>query len=395
MIWLPTARQLTVESGKVSTEKEDLLVETLLNVRTIKELGAEDIWRDRYRLASAKAISSKRKSEVNSAVLDAVSHGLMMSSGIIILGLGTIGVLNGWLTIGALIASMILSWRILSPIQTAFLAYTKIDQIKRSLGQLNNLMMLQPEGNDGKSRLLFKNYDGDVVLNRVSFRYVADLDPALLGVSLKVPKNHMMTLMGPSGAGKSTILKLIAGLYLPQGGSVTIGGLDLRQVDPRDLRRKIAYVPQQPDIFYGTIAQNMRMADPLATDSILRTAAQQAGLLDLIEALPDGFQTRVGLGQHEDVAPGFMQRLSIARALVRDASILLLDEPAQALDFAGDASLVELLKSLKGKRTIVMVSHRPSHIRLSDSTVLLNRGVVEFAGAPDQALSLSKVFSGG
>ncbi len=391
--FIPRARQLSLESGQSSTQKENLLVETLLSMPSIKEAGVEEVWKNRYRNASSAAAAARRRIEVNSAAIDALSHALMILSGVSVLWIGTAAVLNGTMSVGALIATMILSWRILSPLNAGFLAYTKLDQIKKSLKQLNALMRLAPEGNTGKARLLNNQYEGDIEFNRVSFRYTSDSDPSLLGVSFKIHKGQFVSILGTSGAGKSTVLKLIAGLYQPQGGTVTVDGLDLRQVDPRDLRRKIAYVPQQPEVFYGTVAQNLRLSNPTASDEKLRQVTEFVGLLGQIEALPQGFETRLGMGQTEDLAPGFLQRLSIARALVREASILLLDEPGQSLDAAGDAALITLLQSLHGACTIVMVSHRPSHIRLSDVSILMNQGVVEFYGAPDQALSLLQVLS--
>ncbi len=388
MFMLPRSRQLKQESGHASSSRDDLLVETLLSNRTIKETSSEDLWEERYRLSSADACYTKQKFENHNAVMDAVSQALVMLSGVVVLAWGTHLVILQQLSVGALIATMILVWKALTPIQTGFLAYAKLDQIKRSLLQLNNLMALRPEGNLGKARLLLETPDGDIAFKNVSFRYGPDTDPALLQASFNVKKGHLVSFVGPNSSGKSTILKLLLGLYQAQGGALTIDGLDTRQIDPRDLRRKIGYAPQDVQFFYGTIEQNLRLSDPTVSDQRLREAVRQVGLLEVVEALPEGFQTRIGLGTSEDLAPGFLQRLNIARALVRDAPILLLDEPGQGLDDAGDQALVETLENLKGSRTILMVSHRPSHIRLSDHAVLLNRGMVEFEGNPEDALKL-------
>ena len=199
-----------------------------------------------------------------------------------------------------------------------------------------------------------------------------------------------MSIIGSNSSGKSTVITLISGLYQPQGGTVTIGGVDLRQVDPQELRQKIAYVPQQAHVFYGTIAQNLRLSEPLASDQDIETAARLTGLYEMVESLPEGFETRIGDGHIEDLPPGFLQRLNIARALIRPSDIVLLDEPAQSLDYDGDQIFMDLLERLKGQRTIIMVSHRPSHIRLSDSVLVLHHGVLEFQGAPDDALTLAQ-----
>ena len=182
---LSKAKEYARISGRECLARDDLLVESLLQMRTIKEMGAEDLWLNRYRLKSASAAKNRYISEVYTAISDSLGYALIVISGIITLIIGTLGVMDGTLSIGALIATMILSWRILSPIQVGFLTYSKLDQIKRSLAQLNNLMKLKGEGTEGRSSLLRESYDGDIVFNRVSFRYSTASDPALLGASFQ------------------------------------------------------------------------------------------------------------------------------------------------------------------------------------------------------------------
>jgi len=383
---VPKAKELSRISSAKSALQEDLMVETLTKMRSIKDMGVEAIWQNRFRLATGQATSAQEEAENYNAKMDSIGHGLVMSSGLLVLALGALSVINGALTIGALIASMILTWRVLSPIQTSFLAYSKLDQISNSLKQLNALMRLESESFPFGSNLVSRDLRGDIVFNRVSFRYQNGGDPALLGTTFRIRQGQLVTIIGANSSGKSSILKLISGLYRPQGGSITMANVDLRQMDPVDLRQRIAYVPQKPDIFYGSIAQNLRLSNPLATNAELEQAARMTGLSEVIAELPEGFDTRVGLGQLQDLPPGFLQRLSLARAIVRNAPVIVLDEPGQSLDSSGDKILMDLLEALRGKTTVVMVSHRPSHIRMSDSVIVMNQGVVEYQGAPDVAL---------
>ncbi|HHJ11705.1 MAG TPA: ATP-binding cassette domain-containing protein, partial [Chromatiales bacterium] len=181
--------------------------------------------------------------------------------------------------------------------------------------------------------------------------------------------------------------KLIAGMYQPQAGSLTMDGMDIRQINAMDLRRAIAYVPQETHLFHGTIAQNMRLNNALATDRQLQLAAAEAGILEDILNLPDGFDTRIGDSATEHLPPGFLRALAMARAFVSPARILLLDEPGASLDEQADRRFMEQLKRLRGRRTVIMVSHRPSHIRLADRAVLLEQGMVQFVGSPEQVVS--------
>lgn len=228
---------------------------------------------------------------------------------------------------------------------------------------------------------------GRIGVDRVSFRYGPDQDPAILGITFDVNPGELLAIIGHTGSGKSTILKLIAGMYKPQAGSLTIDELDMRQLNAMDLRRAIAYVPQETKMFHGSIAQNMRLNNVLATDEELRSAAEEAGVLNDILRLPEGFDTRIGDNKIDHLPPGFLRALSMARAFVSPARILLLDEPGASLDDESDLRFVTQLKQLHGKRTIIMVSHRPSHIRLADKVVLLDQGSVQFVGPADQGIS--------
>ncbi len=385
-ILLPKVRESVATSGRARMERQNFLVETFGNLRTVKAAAAEQVWRDRFRAMSASAVMSNHETAKRSVWLQTSAHLLMTLSGVAVLGFGTLQVLSGAMTVGALIATMALVWRVLSPLQAGFLAFSRLEQVKQSIRHINQLMKLRPESQAGKSSLLGRSFGGRVVFDRVSFRYVADADPALLGASFAAKPGELVAILGQSGAGKSTLLKTAAGLYYPQAGSVTIDGLDIRQIDPVEMRRVIAYVPQTSSLFYGTIAQNLRLSVPTASDEQLAEAAAEAGLLHSILDLPEGFETRIGHRTRTQLPFGFAQRLIIARALLRRAPIMLLDEPATNLDEGGDRVLMDLLERLRGRCTILMVSHRPSHIRLADKAVVLEQGIVQFAGAPDEAI---------
>jgi ATP-binding cassette subfamily C protein/ATP-binding cassette subfamily C protein LapB len=312
----------------------------------------------------------------------------MTIAGAMTVGFGTLMVINGDMTIGALIATMALIWRVLSPLQGAFLSFFKFQQLNKSISQINQLMQLQVEQHSGQSSLLLSELDGHIKVDRVSFRYGPEEDPALLGVSFEVKPGEMIAICGNTGAGKSTLIKLIAGMYRPQAGSFSIDELDIRQLNAMDLRRAISYVPQVTTMFHGSIAQNMRLNNILATDEDLHRAAEEAGVLDDILALPEGFDTRIGDNTGDHMPPGFLRALSMARAFVNPAQILLLDEPGASLDDESDQRLIQQLKKLKGKHTIIMVSHRPSHIRIADKAILMEHGMVQHTGDADTVINM-------
>ena len=388
LVYLPGLRAAVGEASGARAARQNFLVEALGSMRSVKGAAAETAWHDRYRMISANAVSAHLRTARKSAMLQTAAHMLMMLSGIAVLAWGTLRVMDGLMTVGALIATMALVWRVLSPLQTGFLAFTRLEQVTLSIRQLNRLMRLPAERQINRTAPLTRTFRGQVSFNRVSFRYSPDTDPALLGVTFSVEPGELLAVIGPNGSGKSTVLKLLASMYQPQAGAVSIDGLDLRQIDPVELRRTLAYVPQTPHLFHGTIAQNIRLADATASDERVAKAAAEAGVLHSILDLPGGFETRIGDLASAHLPSGFSQRLVIARALVREAPVLLFDEPATSLDEVGDRSLMELLERLRGHSTVLMVSHRPSHVRLANRVVLLDRGAMAFLGEPDMALQM-------
>ena len=204
---------------------------------------------------------------------------------------------------------------------------------------------------------------GAIVFQRVTLRYMPQAEPVLAGASFAIQPGQVVAVTGAEGTGKSTLLLLIAGLYRPQGGLVRIDGHDVRSFNPAVLRRSIGWVPQSPGLLYGTVAQNLRLARPSASDAELRAAAAEAGVLETIEALPQGFDTRVGDNQSGRLPRSILQRIALAGALLRDAPILLLDEPVAGLDDACAKAFTDVIAAHRGRCTILMATHRPSHIR--------------------------------
>jgi len=387
-VWLPSLNEKIMRAGQARTDKQRILMQTLAGRSEIKAIGGEKIWRERFREISGESVMSSHSTFVSSGTMNSVTQGMVTLSGLAVLVLGTLSVMSGDMSIGTLIAIMALVWRVLSPLQSAFLSFPKFQQTIKAIQQINQLMKMKVETQASHAGLLRTELRGEIKVDRVSFRYGPDQDPALLGVSFDMKPGEMLAIAGHTGSGKSTILKLIAGMYRPQAGALLFDQQDLRQLNALELRRAIAYVPQVTKLFHGTIAQNMRLNNGLATDDDLRQAAADAGVLGDILALPEGFDTRIGDNETERLPPGFTRSLSMARAFVSPAKILLLDEPGASLDYASDLSFVNRLRQLQGKRTIIMVSHRPSHIRLADKVVLLDKGSVQFIGSADEAIKI-------
>jgi ATP-binding cassette, subfamily C, bacterial LapB len=272
-----------------------------------------------------------------------------------------------------------LIWRVLSPLQSGLVMLSRWEQTRASIRQVDGLLALETERPPPGQARLAPPSRGDIQFQRVVLRYTAQSEPVLAGASFSVRHGEVVAVVGANGSGKSTLMKLVAGLYRPQGGVVRIDGQDLRAFDPAVLRRAVACVPQAPDLLYGTIAQNLRLAKPSATDAELREAALAAHALDAIEALPEGWESRVGDNSTARLPRSLLVRITLARALLRDAPVLLFDEPMAGLDDVAADAIAEAIARRRGSATILLATHRPSHLRLADRVLRLSEGLVEEA----------------
>ena len=389
MAWAirPRVNARISDSSRASTRRQEFLVEALSNPRAIKEAGAAQVWRERFRLLSADAVHKSHLSSRMNAAVSASSQALVTVTGLATLGWGVERVLGGSMTVGQLMAAMMIVWWVLRPLQTGFSLATQIERVQSSAAQINRLMQLRPERMAAPSIQSMPRFKGKVSFSNVSLRYSPDADPALLGVSIEAEPGELVAIVGPNGSGKSSVLKLLLGLYRPQTGSVQLDGVDIRQVDPLELRRSVAYVPQRAEVFFGSIAQNLRLVSPTASEEELRWACEEAGLLEDVMAMSQGFETRVGDSHTDRLTTSFRQRLSLARAYLKRAPVTLFDEPAATLDFMGDRQFMKTMERMRGHSTVMLVTHRPSHLKLADKIVVLIQGQVRMAGPAAQVAS--------
>lgn len=388
----PLIKEAYARAAQAGSRRQEFVVEAVSNLRAVRYSGAQRVWLNRFKEYAAESAMRNFELARYNALVHTLSHVLMISAGLVTVSYGVFKVVGGSMTVGGLVAAMILVWRVLAPLQAAFVSLNRIEQLMSSARQINNLMKLKVERETSSHVGFLRRIQGRVTFSRVSLRYRQDSDPSLMGVSFDVQPGQVLAIIGANGSGKSTILKLINGLYAPQGGNVRIDGTDIRQIDPVELRFAIGYVPQTTQLFYGTIAQNLRLAGPTATDDELREAAAKAGLLDDIlnlktvygKTVTKGFDARIGDFVADQLSSSFRQRMNLTRAYLGRSPIMLFDEPVSGLDRESDQAFLSVVDSLKGESTVILVTHRPSHLTVADQILWLDQGIVRMYGPAEQ-----------
>jgi ATP-binding cassette, subfamily C, bacterial LapB len=374
------------DMGDWKSKSDSILLEICSRLNLVRADNAENIWLNRAIDAYRKYLTTKFASQQFSNTLQVIAQAGVSISGSLVLGLGAVQVMQGTLSLGALVALMAVLWRVLSPIQIVFLSTHRIQQTVGTIRQIDKLIQMKREREAGRMRGAGTGFVGRLSLSGVCFRYQNRTELSIKNISLDVAPGEIVALVGPSGAGKSTLLKLMLGIYQPQSGSVRLDDFDLRQIDTTEVRQSLSYLGQEPVIFYGTVAQNMRLVAPDASDEELTHALAAVGISVNDPALPNGLETRLNSAARRSMTMPFVQRLALAQVFLRKAPIIFLDEPANHLDRDGDQALMNIIASLRGKCTVIMTTARPSHMKMADKVVVVNDGALAAKGRPEEIL---------
>lgn len=383
---VPRMKRAIAVTGEAKSRLQNITVESLTKNRAIRSLSANDVWLEKYRTIYSDFAQKNLRTRHLSAIIQILSQTMMTSCGVAVLAFGAIRVLDGQMTAGALIAVMALSWRSLNPMHQAFLSLTQLGQVQQTIERIDGLFRVPLEREPGALPSLQRSLQGTLRVSGLLLRYPTRQEPALKNLSLEIPKGEVLAITGPSGSGKSSLLKAILGLYPTQMGAILVDNLDIRQLDPGEWRYCIGYAPDEFDFFYGTVAQNLRMADPQADDAQVLEVFKDFGLHNYPDFLPEGLETRLTGTLMQAMPDNLKQLMLLARTFLRPAPIYLLDNPGCSLDQAGDKLLVEKIEKMRGTATVIMTTYRPSHMRLADKVAYLQNGQLTIYGPPDEVL---------
>ena len=373
------------ESMKEGAFKSGVIFETLSGLETIKTQAAEGHmqrkWEEIAELSSKTAVKARGISSFGVNFAAFVSN----FSTVAMIVYGAYLVTEGELTTGALIAAVIMSSRAMGPLATVAGLLTKFSQSHEAFLRLDELMKAPTERPSGQVFISKPAIEGRVEFRDVVFRYPGQKNAALNGISFSIAPGEHIGIIGAVGSGKTTLERLVLNLWQPETGSVLVDGVDVRQLDPADLRRNIGVVQQTPYLFFGSVRENITLGHETVPDSAVLRAAELAGVMEFLKDTEAGLDTQVG-ERGERLSGGQRQAVAIARALLYDPPIILLDEPTASIDPGSERRLYQHLQDVCKGKTVILITHKGTVLGLVDKIILMDRGKIVAAGPRDEIL---------
>ncbi|QPI63012.1 type I secretion system permease/ATPase [Vreelandella venusta] len=376
--------ELSQTTWEVGAQRNALLVESVSQLENVKALRAESRIQRHWEKASAFLSRTGAQLKMVSSSVSSVAQWAQHSVAVCVIIIGVYQIIEGNLTQGGLIAAYMLSSRAMAPVSQAAALLAQYHQSSTALESLNDVMAKNVERHEGKAYVEKPNFTGSIRLEKVTLRYPDEEREALRDVSLSIKAGEKVALLGRIGCGKSSLNKLVLGFYRPTSGAVLVDGVDIRQLDPLQLRRHIGYVPQDVSLFAGTLRDNIVAGggnDRVDDEALLR-AIKIAGLDSLVNSHPRGVDLEVG-ERGQALSGGQKQAVAIARAVVQDPPILLLDEPTSSMDNASEEAFKANLTNVAPGKTILVVTHRTSLLSLVDRIIVMDAGKVVADGPRD------------
>ena len=385
-VWLVQAPfQRSVERQfKQNMHKNSLLVEMVSGLETVKSILAQGHLKHRWEgvVDAAAAESARSRRLASLAHTGTLFITFVLNAGVIVMGVYRIS--DGMMTQGGLIACVILVGRALGPFMQLAAMLTNMQKARVALAALDHIVNLPLEESAG-ARSGTRGLSPELALEGVRFRYPGASGDVLRDVTLRIKPGEKVGVVGATGSGKSTLGRLCIGLYTPQEGAVTFGGVDIRQLDPAELRSRVAYMPQDNFLFYGTVRENIALGSPWMDMKTLTLAAEAAGVAAFVAKHPAGYDMQVG-ERGMNLSVGQRQSVALARTLARFPEVFVLDEPSSNLDMHGEHRLMLRLQPLVKDKTLIIISHRPSLLALAERVVVMQDGVIVADGPRDAVL---------
>ncbi|WP_059371197.1 type I secretion system permease/ATPase [Achromobacter aegrifaciens] len=376
---------LTMASYQASSQRNATLVEALTGLESVKTLNAQgSIQRNWERATEYIALTGGKLKLISSSTVGFV-QAIQQLVSISVVIIGVYQAQESAISMGGIIAASMIAGRCLAPLGQVAGLLMQYQNARTSLGSIDNYMKLPIERPAEAEFLHRPVFHGGIEFRDVTFSYPGSKQPVLKKVSFKLKPGEKVGIIGRIGSGKTTLEKLALALYQPTEGAVLLDGVDVRQIDPADVRRAIGHVPQDPLLFYGSLKHNLAMGAPYADDASILAAANMAGVTDFANLHPDGFDMIIG-ERGESLSGGQRQSVAVARALINDPPILLLDEPSSNMDHQSEAQLRKRLGEASATKTILLVTHRTALLDLVDRLIVIDNGHIVADGPKEQVV---------
>lgn len=380
---------LTVKTFQAVSQRNALLVEALTNLDAVKTLNAQSgvqrLWESATQYIAFVGGKIKLISAANVNFVQTMQQ--LVTVAVVIIGVYLVQASE--LSMGGIIAASMISGRCIAPLGQVAGLMMQYHNAKTSLSSVDSYMKMPIEHSADRDFVSRPVVHGGIEFKNVSFSYPGADQLSLKDVSFVIQPGEKVGVIGRIGSGKTTLEKLILGLYQPKQGAILIDGVDARQMDPTDLRRSIGHVPQDPMLFYGSLKHNLLVGAPYATEADMLHAARIAGVDEFAAEHPQGYEMPIG-ERGESLSGGQRQSIAVARALIQDPPILLLDEPSSNLDNQSEALLRKRLAESSAEKTIVLVTHRTALLELVDRLIVIDSGKVVADGSKAQVIDALK-----
>ncbi|NNA96495.1 type I secretion system permease/ATPase [Pseudomonas gessardii] len=359
----------------LASERQSSLIETLAGLDAVKVNNAESERQYQWE----QTIGTLSRLELRVKMLSGLSMNITLLiqqlAGVIMIVFGVYQIIAGNLSMGGLIACYMLSGRALSPLASLSGLMTRYQQAKVTMVSTDQMMELPQERNFEERPLSRRTLQGAIECRGLNFTYPNQQNMALKNINLVIKPGEKIGIIGRSGSGKSSLAKLIVGLYQPDSGALLVDGVDIRQIDVSELRHNVGYVPQDIQLLAGTLRDNLVSGARYVEDEVVLQAAELAGVHEFARLHPQGYELQVG-ERGQNLSGGQRQNVALARALLLNPPILLLDEPTSAMDNTGEERLKQRLQSVVANKTVVLVTHRASLLSLVDRLLVIDRGQI-------------------
>ncbi|MFP5404416.1 MAG: type I secretion system permease/ATPase, partial [Gammaproteobacteria bacterium] len=377
--------ELSETTYRAGAMRNATLIESLVGLEAIKALGAEGVMQRKWESSASflARVSAQLRLLSSTTVNGSMWTQQFVNVAVVVVGVYLIA--EGQLTLGGLIASTMLASRAMAPIGQVAGLLTQYHNAATALKSLDDILQQPVERPADSNFVSRQHFSGDIEFKEVDFTYPGQDIAALRNVSLKIRAGERVAILGRVGSGKTTLEKLILGLYQPSAGAVLIDGADLRQLDPAELRRHIGYVPQDVTLFYGSLRDNLTISAPAADDAAVLRAAQIGGILEFVNRHPRGFDMLVG-ERGESLSGGQRQAVAIARAVINDPPILLMDEPTGSMDHSSEEEIKQRLREFAAGKTLIVITHRTSLLDLVDRIIVIDAGKIVADGPKAQVV---------